>query len=390
MSMFWGGWDVRVDAAQAWMYLAERHAADHLLIVDRLDAVLEDPVPAVRLQAAQSLGIIGNSAPERMWAMAERIAGQETNAYVLASFLSSMRYYSHAAPGCCETLLVMVATRWDDGFIDDNSGTNALCEQLGAWAVQLFVGQGRERALDWLAQWAADPLRFEKLLTAVVGVLRAPLFARYEPVPAEDTTAMSGRAQQVIELILSSANRISAEAQAVFGSDTVSEDDRQLAIEQYNAAQSVIRHTTNQFYFGSGAFGERRIEDGPGLRDAATMSRFLADYSGVLAMLADSRHPEALHHLIELYAFLIPGDPSAVFRAVHAILVGHGEQEGYHYETLAIGVVVGIVRRYLADYRLIFEDELHRNKLVAILGLFADAGWPEALQLLYDLPDLLR
>jgi len=75
---------------------------------------------------------------------------------------------------------------------------------------------------------------------------------------------------------------------------------------------------------------------------------------------------------------------------VHAILVGRGEQEGYHFETLAIGVVVGIVRRYLADYRPIFEIENHRVKLVAILGLFADVGWPEALQLLYDLPNLLR
>lgn len=390
MTMFWGAWDVRVDAAQAWMYLAERHAADHPLIADRLDVVLADPVAAVRLQAAQNLAIIGNSAPERMWAMAERIAGRETNADVLASFLHSMRYYSHAAPERCETLLAMVATRWGDGLIDNNSGINELCGLLGAWTAQLFVGQGRDRALDWLAQWAADPLRFDNLLTAVVGALRAPLFARYELAPAVETFAMSGRAQQAVELILSSANRISTEAQALAGSDMVSEDARQHAIERFRAAESVILHTINQFYFGSGAFGELRIEDGPGLRDAATMSRFLADYSGVLVMLTDSRHPEALHHLIELYAFLIPGDPSAVFRAVHAILVGHGEQQGYHYETLAIGVVVGIVRRYLADYRPIFEVEKHRDNLIAILGLFADVGWPEALQLLYELPDLLR
>lgn len=388
--MVWGGWDVRVDAAQAWMYLSERHAAEHPLILDRLQAVLEDAVPAVRLQAARNLAVVGNSAPEQMWAMAVRLVGLENNAEVLASLLHSIRPYSHAAPERCETLLTVAATRWGDGAIDDKSATSELCEQLGAWTAQLFVGQARDRARDWLAQWAIDPLRFNIQLTAFVDALRGPLFARYEPDPAVQTSAMSGRAQQAIELVLSSANRISADAQAVAGSDTYPDADRQQAVERYRAAETVILHSISQFYYGSGALGERRVDEGPGLRNADSMARFLTDYSGVLGMLADSRNPEALHHLIELYEFLIPGDPPGVFEALHAILVGQGEQQGYHYETLAIGVIVGIVRRYLADYLPIFEGELHRTNLVAILGLFADAGWPEALQLLYDLPDLLR
>lgn len=390
MTIFWGGWDVRVDAAQAWMCLAEHYASSHQLIVDRLDAVLEDPVPAVRLQAAQNLAIIGNTAPERMWAMAERIARLETNADVLASCLNSMRYYCHAAPERCEIMLVVAATRWAEGHIDSNSGINELCEQLGNWTAQLFVGQARDQVREWLALWATDPLRFNNLLTAFVGALRAALFGRYEPTPTAEASSMNDRAQHAIELILSSASRISANAYATATLDTASEVDKQQAIEQFRAAESVVLHTINQFYFGSGALGENHIEDGPGLRDANSMARFHADYSGVLEMLANSRDPGALHHVIELYEFLIPGNPSAVFVALHAILVGRGEQQGYHYESLAIGVIVGIVRRYLADYRSIFEDEHHRNNLVAILDLFADAGWPEALQLLYDLPDLLR
>ena len=44
----------------------------------------------------------------------------------------------------------------------------------------------------------------------------------------------------------------------------------------------------------------------------------------------------------------------------------------------------------LADYRAVFEDEGRRARLVAILQLFSEVGWSDALKLLYDLPDLLR
>jgi hypothetical protein len=120
------------------------------------------------------------------------------------------------------------------------------------------------------------------------------------------------------------------------------------------------------------------------------MACFLTDYADILALLAAAREPSTLHHLIELYAFLIPGDPIAVFEAIHAILLGPGEEEGYHHETLAHSAVVKIIRRYIADHRAIFEDEGRRSRLVAILQLFSDVGWTEALRLLYDLPDLLR
>jgi hypothetical protein len=107
-------------------------------------------------------------------------------------------------------------------------------------------------------------------------------------------------------------------------------------------------------------------------------------------LFAKSREPATLHHLVELYEFLIPGDPVKVFEAIHSILIGRGVEEGYHYESLGNTAVVGIVQRYIADYRTIFDDDGRRTRLVAILRLFSEAGWPEALTLLHDLPDLLR
>ena len=54
------------------------------------------------------------------------------------------------------------------------------------------------------------------------------------------------------------------------------------------------------------------------------------------------------------------------------------------------GVSVRTVQRYLADYRVVFEEAPRRERLVRTLEVFAKAGWPEAMRLLYELPDLLR
>lgn len=110
----------------------------------------------------------------------------------------------------------------------------------------------------------------------------------------------------------------------------------------------------------------------------------------MLALLAASHEPSTHHHLVELYEFLIPGDPAGVFDALHALLTGPAAREGYHHEGLAAPVIVRMITRYIADYRSIFEDNTRRAALVEILRLFSDVGWSDALKLLYELPDLLR
>lgn len=79
-----------------------------------------------------------------------------------------------------------------------------------------------------------------------------------------------------------------------------------------------------------------------------------------------------------------------MFDIVHAVLLGPAAHEGYHHESLANGVVVWIIRRYIADQRSICDDPERRARLVPILGLYADVSWPDALKPMYELANLLR
>jgi hypothetical protein len=64
---------------------------------------------------------------------------------------------------------------------------------------------------------------------------------------------------------------------------------------------------------------------------------------------------------------------------------------GYHLESLAVSVVVRLVRRYLADYReLLYQDADCRSALQRILDIFVSVGWPDARRLTFQLDDIFR
>jgi hypothetical protein len=390
MSISWGNSAVRVYAAEAWVSLASRFAAEYPGLADQLEIILSDPAPAVRLQVAENLHVIYAAAPERMWTMAERFVSVEPEVEIVVAYLNrSMWHLTHADPGRCEAMLDVVIRRFGGGDLGcGDRGRTYLLESIGGLAAQLFAGQGRARARTWLDDWTADIRRYGELLGFFTSHLRAAFFHRYDTSTEPDAGAMCDRAQAALAQILASATAISASAYRVHASDP-GESEKEAARERYGEAEKLIHHAMSQLYFGSGAHGRDR-EDGPGLPNPAAMRQFLTDYHEVLALFACTREPGTLHHLIELYEFLIPGDPVTVFDEIHAILLGRGAEEGYHYESLGNTAVVGVVQRYIADYRSIFEDEERRARLVAILRLFSQAGWPEALKLLYELPELLR
>ncbi|NVM87478.1 hypothetical protein FHT32_001117 [Variovorax sp. SG517] len=388
MSISWGNWAVRVYAAEAWVSLAPRFAAERPEIVDRISEILTDHQPAVRLQAAQNLQVINMAASARMWEMGERIAMEETDARVLTAYLGrSLRRFSHTEPERCEHILLIVKGRLDD-FADDAVGRDHIQECMGGWVAQLQAGQGRSLAGTWLDEWAADPVRFQNALNSYTSSLRGAFFGRYAGEAEQGDREMNDRAQEGLAKILRSALDISAKAHAVLASGAPDGEKRAAGME-YSAAERVIHHAMNQLYFGAGAHAKNN-EDGPGLTTAGAKALFLTDYAGILALLQRSREPATQHHLIELYSYLIPGNPVVVFTAIHAILTGPGADEGYQFESLGSAAVVKMVRRYIADHRSIFDDPKRRASLVEILQLFSDVGWTDAIRLLYDLPDLLR
>ncbi len=381
--------DIRAHAAAGWMSLVRRFSSDFPTIVDGVERMASDPSPLVRSEIVLDLPALFADFPDRMWAIAERFSVEETEDAVLAAFLGrSIPNLCRFAPERCETIVGAMIDR--SAFLPSSRSPlqGDLQRVLGSLAVQLWIGMNRATARDWLFAWARDAATHRETIESFVTNLRNVFFARYHHADTA-TQAMTDRAQQSIEVILRECLD-----QKAAGIEILQEQALPAAIKDHGrlsvqASEQIIFHAASTFYFGSGAYSGQP-ESEIGLTSPGTMAAFLTDYATVLAELSRSGSAATIHKLIEIYEYIVPGDPANVFDAVHALVMGKGMEGGYHYESLGSTSVVRLVSRYIADHRPIFEDETRRKHLIDILRLFSDVGWSDALNLLYDLPDLIR
>ena len=391
-SMAWGNWDVRVYVASSLMALARRFADREPAILDRLLQMLKDPVPSVRLQIAQSLNALWDIARAPMWRMLDVVAQSETDSGVLGLCVGGpLIRIAWAEPEPCETLMAEILARLPrDNAKDGGQNRTTLDEAIGVLASQLWVGRGRVAARGWIEAWTADLPHAQPHLFHVISALRGALFGRYVPEASAETKAIQDRAHGVLQSIVTAAAAALDKATPVLRGPEFSEEERRSAEKLYQAGDQLLDHACNQLYFGSGTFQSGRNEEQPGLQTAKAMCLFLDEYAETLDLIGKAGTARTIHHLIELYEYVMAAAPEMVFDRVAALLVGSAAREGYQFESLGADVLVRLIRRYLADHRNIFDNQDRRDRLVHILELFSSAGWPEALKLLYELPDLLR
>ena len=147
-----------------------------------------------------------------------------------------------------------------------------------------------------------------------------------------------------------------------------------------------------QVYFAAGVHGEKAQntthKDGPPYlqRD----KRFYEEARPVLDELADIGFASVAHDLIKTLSHCVPFDPRGVLIRI-GCAVKAAESGHYQFESMAADLVVRIIQRYLAEYRtMVQQDSECRETLIYLLGVFASAGWPQAMRLVYRLDQTLR
>ncbi len=389
--MSWGNWDVRVYAASSLVHLAPRIAASQPKILDHLRTLLRDPVATVRLQVAQSLNVLWDLARESMWGMVESVAQYETSRSVLGFFVGGpLLKLAGPEPRRVELLVRAILDRLAASRrVESGNSRGTFEEAVGGIAAQLWVGRAQEGVRGWVANWTSDLASGERYLWHMISALRGALFLSYNEKTTNDGTSIQVRAREVLESVVAGAGEAIRNSEQILQGPDEPESARQSAERIYVAGERLIDHSCNQLYFGSGAF-ETKEGDKPGLLTNESMRLFLDEYSLLLNRIAEFGSAHTIHYLIELYAYVASAAPAVIFDRVADLLVGPAVRARYQLESLAADLLVSLVRRYLADYRGIFEDSARRERLIEVLGLFSNAGWPDAQKLLYELPDLLR
>lgn len=386
----WDNCSVRVYAASSLIRLAQRFTSIRPDIVEKLATCLVDPDPNVRLQIAESLHALSDVAPTRMWEMVEQIVTNERNEGVLSSFLNRVcGWLGRSDAARCARLVDPILTRDWEARSREGVELGQLGKALSNFTATLYVAWNQQAAWAWLERWASDLRCGGALLNSMQHGLREAYFFGFGDARTPAQLEMAGRAHSLLDLVASCATRALSEARPhLVGAPDAGAVDQWRPL--YIAADSLLDSVCVQIYHGSGAFNSSANASGNPLRSAADKQRFLVEFAQTLDILAEHASARTAHHLVETLDFLVDGNPSRVFERLAALLLGSAKGDSYHFEGLAADCVVKLVRRYLADHRDVFADPARRQELVAVLELFASAGWSDAYSLLFDLPEILR
>lgn len=95
------------------------------------------------------------------------------------------------------------------------------------------------------------------------------------------------------------------------------------------------------------------------------------------------------HHFMELLNGMVRYDPPLVL-SLAAEVVQYSKRFGYNLDSMAMKETVGLVESLLADFRAEIQSDDSIKHLLGLLDAFVEAGWPDALNLVWRLDEIYR
>jgi hypothetical protein len=367
----WGSPAPRVEAASGLMALASDPSFATVEVLQEIEKLSNDPVPAVRFQIARRLRLLGRTAPGLALRIVDAIAREETSRAVTNAMLAGLPAITAEDP----TRRREVAESLYRRTPPDGPGVEQLRSTSAAILSDLFVDAGDEDALDFLRREVlADPGRNGEAVRNLVFRLRNAVTFGDE---GADASRIRSRAISLIDEALRSAID-------QFEMMTAETDPELKPLR--NVAQ-LIDSVAAEIYFASGAF---EGDDDEPRATPEQRARLYHEAEAIFDRLAGVPLAPVTHHLLETLEACVEVDPRGVFLRIARAVEG-GKEGEYHLDSMAANLFVALVERYLAEYRTLFQRHQEmRQALIEMLDLFVDAGWPKARQLTYGLHELFR
>ncbi|HUW33753.1 MAG TPA: hypothetical protein VM223_19255, partial [Planctomycetota bacterium] len=247
-----------------------------------------------------------------------------------------------------------------------------------------YVVLDHDQAKRVLFEMIAKPVEYSaevaRLLWRLGNVIRAS--------ETEDDAVSAARTKRSWEVMNRICGAASSRLKTLMGRyrDVPSESIPKRKVEQWRSLSFMVQGAARQLH----AAVEDRNRDGQGWKDIppTCRQRFYDNSKPLVQRLGDTGVVPVAHELIEFLAECLEMDPKGVFLQIGRIIV-NAEGAGYQNESLADRLVVGIVERYLGEFRgVLAGDSECKEMLIKILDTFV--GWKDAMTLTYRMGELWR
>lgn len=395
--MSWGWPAPRLDAARGLPFLALRLGNVDEAIAAALRQLCHDKSNALRFNLAERLTLLEKPAPDLMWELLETFVADERRFTVLVAVVDSLnRLFARDQDRVLENLGI-IAAKAAASAPPENDIHQTLAQ------VHLFhflqTGDPRSEAFIADAIEECDTPRSAVALMPQLHNCRAGGWLTIGDAVMFDPEGDKVRERTWLffsNLLMSAQTKLNESQRSLLqlGPDVL--PDSELArplLEKRNRVSRLVDAIGMQLYFASGAFDEKTKKDQEPL-SRAQLLRFWKEGAPLLSALATEIHPHTAYQLIQTLQHQLDCAPEQSF-LLAAKSIRNSAKAGFQFESLAVGEVVKLIQRVLADYPDLFKPQQGRDSeclsaLLEVLDLFVEAGWAEARQLTHRLEEIYR
>jgi NACHT domain len=345
--------------------------------LDVIRKLASDPVPSVRFLLAMEIWRLAEKAPSLLWELAHRYVDDEQNGTVLYGFTGALWKMTSQDRARSRELVQTLLAR----VKEDNDE--------GCW--KNLVGMVTDYAVKYEDEWASGQLamwRENAVQSApALSVSGQRLIEHLRP---DQSKERFGRAR---EALLDHLSAVAHGLTTLQRSENPSSDDVQ---KTWRMLYGVIDEAVTRLYFAADVNPNLRQRQENPLTDVERRN-FFQDILPVLQkVLSFGLQPETgmllaptAHYFMQLLNGMLPYDPRMVLRLA-AEVISCSKRFSYNLDSLALGEVVKLIESILADFTENVQDDDSVNHLLSVLDAFAEAGWPDALSLVWRLDEIYR
>jgi len=354
-------------------------------VLKTIKLLSSDQVPSVRYLLARSLICIKKDQEVLFWDIITERAKVETNNVVKLGFCLSLERTLITDEAKAIQCLGYLFN--DTTIYEKNSDLLRRFISILLWFI---FTKNHEWAHNKISIIVKDPILYSAAINCatsqVLTSIKPAKISSKEPKVKKEVE----KALKWLDVFLSSAVEGIKKIRSLCGENQMGEKEQEKLKNIYNVIDNIV----SRIYFSSGVRTElTRGEVVP----VEEQREFYLKVKGVLSKILDFSMDKnygvlfapTAHYFMEFLNGVLKHEPKEVLSL--AVRVARSSKPfNYNMDSLAIGETTKLVESIIADYRYDVKEGQSLNDLLDLLDIFAEAGWSEALNLIWRLDEIFR
>ncbi|OGV08498.1 MAG: ATP-binding protein [Stygiobacter sp.] len=352
-----------------------------LEILNAIINLVSDQVPSVRYLVVRNLWRISEDASITYWDLLDKLIMSETNLVVNSALLDSLSYTLHKDRENTTKRLLQIIPNGFTSKADSEYFTSS-----STLLVRMIIQYEIDSASALLNIYLMKPIDNSKILEKVT-------FSALTAVDIKTLITDKKVFQNSVKLLrslITSAN--SGLTELLKTSSETKPFDKEI----FHNIYGVIHEVVTRIYYHA-EIPDKEFKKQKEVIDDKFRNEY---YKETLILLEDvlkvitQKEREILfaptaHYFMAYLNGVLKYDPQNVLHMAYSVAYA-SKNYNYNIDSMAIREVTKLVEKVIADYRDQFQDENNLKDLVGLLDIFADTGWPEALDLVWRLDEIYK